>query len=142
MRNHDGIRRCEFLQARRQVRRFAGDRRFLGGAFADDVADNNRACRDADPHLQGAAFQTRRRNRANGPCKTEPGAECPFRIVLVPARPAEVSQNAIAHEFGHITVIPGDDAGADVLVGRASFRGNPQDPGASKVRSIRPDRKT
>jgi hypothetical protein len=50
-RDHHGIGLGQRLQPRREVRRFANQRLFLRGTFADQIADDNEAGGDADPQL-------------------------------------------------------------------------------------------
>ena len=95
------------LQARREVRRFADDRLFLSGAFADQIAHHHRAGRDANAHFQ--------RGLGIGPQisysvdQREPGAHALRGVILVRLGIAEIDENAIAHVAGDDALIATDD---------------------------------
>src|SRR5262249_26474769 len=93
--DRDGVRRRDFLQTFREIRRLA-DHALLGrSALADEVADDYRTRRDADPDVQldvapGRELRYRRRDlspRANGV----------LGIVLARLGIAEVDEQPVPH---------------------------------------------
>ncbi len=93
------------LQARREVRRFADDRLFLRGAFADQIAHHHCAGRDADAHFQleiGPQISYSLDQR-------EPGAHGLLGVILVRLGIAEIEENAITHVAGDDALIAADD---------------------------------
>ena len=107
-----GLRQC--LQACGEVRRFADDRFFARGAAADNIADHDDAGCDADPSLQWHAIQP-----LDLPYRVddrERSAHRAFGRVFVRLRITEIGKDAVAHEFGDITVETGNSAGAGILI--------------------------
>ena len=86
------------LQPRREVRRLADDAALAGIALPDQIADDDEAAGDADPHLQ----PFRETEAANRRDHSESGAHRPLGIIFMRLRVAEIRQNAVAHQFGDI----------------------------------------
>jgi hypothetical protein len=98
------------LQPRRDVRRLADDAALAGIALPDQIADDDEAAGDAEPHLE----PFREAEAADRGADRERGAHRPLGVVFMRLRVAEIGQNAIAHQFGDIAAEPRDrvaDAG-------------------------------
>jgi len=96
--NDDASGRRYALQAGCEIQRFAYCRLLLGGALADQVPDDHEARRDSDAcplviHAGRPQLGDRSRDR-------QTGSNRPLGFVLVRSRPAEVCQDAVAHELG------------------------------------------
>ena len=97
-RDHDRVRLRHRLQAGREVRGFADDRRAPALARADQIADHDQAGGDADADLQAHPSA---REPPDGVNQREAGPHCPLGIVLVRLRIAEIDEHAVAHILGH-----------------------------------------
>ena len=115
VRNHNGARLGERLQSRRQIWRFADDRLFLRRTLADEIADHDNACGDADADLQSRPRPRVELREGGG--DVEAGPDRAFGVFLMGARKAEIRQHAVAHEFGDEAVIARDRARTGILIG-------------------------
>ena len=103
------------LQPGGEVGRLADDGLLPCRAFAHEVADHHKPGRDPDPH--GQRFALRCREVAHRGHHGKPGPHGALGFVLVRPGPAEVAEDAVAHQLGHVTLEPGDLARDGVLVG-------------------------
>ena len=91
--------RCgEPLQARREVRRLTHHGLLLGGARADEVANDYEAGRDPDAHLQwdgGGCLELRHRLGEGKPCP-----DAALGVVFMRSRIAEIGEHAVARVLG------------------------------------------
>src|SRR4029077_2049072 len=86
---------------------------FLRRAGADQIADDDEAGGDADPHVQRLLCG----EPADRLDDREPGAGRALGIVLMRLGIAEIDQHAVAHIFGDKTVKAGDGVGDAAVVG-------------------------
>jgi hypothetical protein len=84
-------------------------------ALAQEVAHDDQAGRDPDSGRGRLA--PRGVLPADAVDDGERGPDRALRVVLVRPRPAEVGEDAVAHELGYMPVVAGDCAGDRVLVG-------------------------
>ena len=80
------------MQSRRKIGGLADDRLFLGRALADQIANDDGPAGDADSCLK---FD--RSKATDSLDRAQSGPDCPFGIVLVGSRIAEIDQHAVAH---------------------------------------------
>jgi hypothetical protein len=114
VRDHHGARPGDLLQPRSQVRGLADDRPLLRRALAEEVADDDQAARDADPHRERRPG--RRRQPRDGLDDAQPGPDRALGSVLLGLGPAEVGEHAVAHELGDVAAEPGHRARHRLLV--------------------------
>ena len=103
------------LQAGGEVRGVADDRFLLRRASAEEITYDDEACRDPNPRGKRAAVW--RPQTVHGLDSREAGCHRPLSLILVRARPAEVSQHAVTHELGKVSVEACDLARDCILVG-------------------------
>jgi hypothetical protein len=106
--------RCgQRLQPGGEVRRLSNHSALLRRTRSDQVADHDQPAGDAEPHIQ----RLRRLEPADSVDDGEPGANCPFGVVLVRLRIAKIDQHAVAHVFGDKTGKPADGVGDAAVIG-------------------------
>jgi hypothetical protein len=110
----DGARLGERLEPRGQIRGLADHGLLARGALADQVADDDEAGGDPDPHRE--ALPLHDGQDGNGVSDGEAGPHGALGIVLVGTRVAEVGQHAVAHELGDVALEARDLPGDRVLV--------------------------
>ena len=108
------VRLRQSLQPRREVGGFADNRCLLRGAAADEVANDHHAGGHPHPARQGHTVRPGSRSYAGD--DRQSGANGPFSIILVGARPAEIAQHAVAHELGGKPFMAGDHPRHAILV--------------------------
>jgi hypothetical protein len=113
--DHDAVRLGQRLQARSEVRRIADDGLLLRRTASHEVADHHEAGGDSNAHLKLTRGMRLQRTHDASDFQSRPDRT--LGVVLVGARKAKISQNAVAHEFGDETVIAGDHARTGVLIG-------------------------
>jgi hypothetical protein len=101
------------LEPSGKVRRVADHRLLLGRALADEIANDHEAGRDTDADFEWL----RRPEPSQARDDVEPCSQRALGVVLVGARKAKISQNAVTHELGNEPVISGDRSRTSVLVG-------------------------
>ena len=114
-RHDDAARVGEALQPCGEIGRVADDDLLLRGALPDDIAGDNEAGRDPDPHgelLAGAGLQA-----PHGLGDVQSRMHRARRVVLVRPGKAEGRQNPVAKEFRDKAVIARQHARAGVLIG-------------------------
>ncbi len=114
-RDNDAAHFGEALQPRGQIGCVADDRLLLRRAFAHEIADDDKAGRDANAHCELFARAGLQAGDDFG--DFEACMDGPRRVVLMRARKAEIREDPIAEEFGDKTVIAGHHAGTGVLIG-------------------------
>jgi hypothetical protein len=107
----------EALQPRREVWRLADDISLLRRALADQLADYDKAGRDANPHLR-----LRRRRCCHGEAGNrvedrQAGLDRQRCIVLMSLRVAEIAEHPVAHVFGDVAAEPSHPFGDGAMVG-------------------------
>ena len=114
-RHDDAARLGQVLQPLGEIGRVADDSLLLRGALPHDIAGDDDAGRDADPHrefLARAGLQAR-----DDFGDFEPRVDRPRRVVLMRAGKAKVSEYPIAKELGDEAVIARHYARTRVLIG-------------------------
>ncbi len=113
--DHHRARLGQRLQPRREVRRLANDPAFLRFARADEIAHDDEARGDADPHLQW-----RRRDGVEPGHlldQLQPRAHGAFGIVLAGPRIAEIGEHPVAHVLGDKPAAAADHLGNAAVIG-------------------------
>jgi hypothetical protein len=111
--NDQGAGPGQHLQAGCEVWRLADDAAFLRGTGADQIANDDEASGDADPHIQRLLGG----EPADRVDDTEPGASRALGIVLMRLGIAEIDQHAVAHIFGDKTAKAAHGVGDAAVVG-------------------------
>src|SRR5271169_2961611 len=111
--NNQGARPGQRLQTGGEVWRLADDAPFLRGAGADQIADDDEAAGDADPHVQRLLCG----EPADRLDDREPGTSRALGIVLMRLGIAEINQDAVAHTLGDKTAKAADGVGDAAMVG-------------------------
>jgi hypothetical protein len=101
------------LQTGGEVGRFADDRLFLCGAFADQIADDHQPGGDPDARLQFDGPHIEAADRVDD---TQPRPDRPLGIVLMRSWVAEIDQHAVAHVLGDETVESGYHLGNRTVI--------------------------
>ena len=86
---------AKLLQTGRQIWRITDQRELAAGAFSDQIADDNQAGGDTNPHFNPC--RSLERQFRNEPDDFQGGLDRAFGAVLVCGRKSEVGENAITH---------------------------------------------
>ena len=111
--NDQGARPGQRLQSGGEVWRLADHAALLRGTGADQIANDDEAAGDADPHVQRLLCG----EPADRVDDREPGASRALGIVLMRLGIAEINQHAVAHILGDKTAKAGDGVGDAAMVG-------------------------
>ena len=111
--NDQGARPGQRLQSGGEVWRLADHAALLRGTGADQIANDDEAGGDANPHVQRLLCG----EPADRVDDREPGASRALGIVLMRLGIAEINQHAVAHILGDKTAKAGDGVGDAAMVG-------------------------
>ena len=111
--NDQGARPGQRLQTGGEVWRLADDAPLLRSTRADQIANDDEASGDADPHVQRLLCG----EPADRVDDREPGASRALGVVLMRLGIAEIDQHAVAHILGDKTAKAADGVGDAAMVG-------------------------
>ena len=115
VRNHHGSWLSELLDTGRKVRRLADDRLLTGRTFSDEVAHHHEP--GGDPNTAGQRLARGCPELLDGLDDREPGPHSSLDFVLMRPWPAKISQDAVAHQLGHVPLKARDLTCDGVLIG-------------------------
>src|SRR6516162_5256237 len=111
--NDQGARPRQRLQAGGEVWRLADHAPLLRGTSTDQIANDDEASGDTNPHVQRLLCG----EPADRVDDREPGASGALGIVLMRLGIAEINEHAVAHIFGDKTAKAGDRVSHTAMVG-------------------------